>query len=223
MEHLNIETSLGSIAAQIPSASRVFLEHDIDFCCGGNRSLQDACLQQKISPDAIMHEIEDAQFGGDGEGKNWNEEPLESIVEHIINRYHNRLRKELPHINFLAEKVLNAHGERHPEELTNLKSTISRLSEDLIEHMEKEETVLFPWIIDGNARSSGQTVRVLQKEHEAAAVFLERIKELSDRFTTPSDACPTWEAYYANLKQLDEEMRMHIHLENNVLFPRALA
>lgn len=212
--------TVARLAIRVPAASRVFMRHDIDFCCGGNRRLADACAARGLDPEAILDEIR-AEEPDEGDTR-WDEQPVEQLIDHILDTYHAPLRGELPRLGAMARKVLNVHGDKDPERLTALVEVYEGLAAELHPHMMKEENILFPWILSGNGATAGGPIQVMHVEHESAGAALERIRELTDDFTPPPGACNTWRALWLGLEQLDYDLRAHIHLENNILFPRAL-
>ena len=217
---LRPEDSLAALATRIPSASRVFMRHSLDFCCGGRRSVADACAERGLDPRAILDEI--AAAPDDGRAS-WQDRPLAELIDHIIETHHRPLDEELPRLAAMAKKVFAVHADKDPERLAALAAVVQRVADDLAQHMHKEESVLFPWIVNGHGRTAGQPVRVLMSEHDDTAKDLARIRELTDDFVPPRGACATWRALWLGLEALDADLRTHIHLENNVLFPRALA
>jgi regulator of cell morphogenesis and NO signaling len=153
----------------------------------------------------------------------WNEAELDSLIDHILVTYHRPLEEELPRLEFMARKVFRVHGERQPEMLGGILSTLLALKGELESHMSKEEQVLFPMIRQGQGGGAGAPVSVMEHEHESAGKALQRLRELTDGYETPEGACNTWRALWAGLADLETSMHQHIHLENNILFPRALA
>jgi len=217
---LRPEDSLAALAIRIPAASRVFMRHSLDFCCGGRRSVAEACAERGLDPQALLAEI--AAVPDDGQ-TSWQDRPLPELIAHIVETHHRPLDEELPRLAMMAKKVFAVHGDKDPERLAALAAIVTRIGDDLAQHMHKEESVLFPWIVNGHGRTAGQPVRVMMAEHDDHAKDLARIRELTDDFVPPRGACGTWRALWLGLEALDADLRTHIHLENNVLFPRALA
>ena len=214
--------TVARLAVRIPAASRVFQRHDIDFCCGGNRPLEEACVEAGVTASAILDEI--AQESATGPvGVRWDEQPLGDLVEHILEVYHRPLDEELPRLAAMVQKVFDVHGDKDPQRLGALRAVTLGLVAELADHMMKEERILFPWIQSGNGRMAGGPIHVMTMEHDSAAESLRRIRELTDDFVAPPHACNTWRALWLGLQDLDRSLREHIHLENNVLFPRALS
>lgn len=222
MDELRTTSPLGRLASRIPAASRVFMRHDLDFCCGGNRPLDEVCRERGLDAEAILDEIR-AEVASDPGEVRWDDEPLDRLIEHIVVTHHRPLDEELPRLQRMVEKVHAVHGDKDPERLGELLEVYSELHADLVPHMMKEERVLFPWIESGDGRTAGQPIRVMLDEHDTAGALLDRIRTLTDTFHPPAAACATWRALWKGLEALDADLRQHIHLENNILFPRALA
>lgn len=214
--------TVARLAVRLPAASRVFQRHDIDFCCGGNRPLDEACAEAGISAAAVLDEIA-KESEARPDGVRWDERPLGELVEHILAAYHRPLDEELPRLAAMAQKVFDVHGDKDPERLRELRAVTIGLTQELADHMMKEERILFPWIQSGNGRMAGGPINVMNMEHDSAAESLRRIRELTDNFVPPPHACNTWRALWLGLQEFDRSLREHIHLENNVLFPRALS
>jgi regulator of cell morphogenesis and NO signaling len=224
MQQISRTSTLGTVAARFPAAIRVFLEHDIDFCCGGSRTLEEACEEQHLDPEAVAEEIQrsSSTSGAADAAVDWLEEPLDALIDHILLRFHRPLVKDLPTIESLLASVFEAHRDVDEKRLTELVRVFFELKQELTAHMAKEERVLFPWLRSGKGRTATEPIRVMLMEHEHAADKLGRIRELTSGFELPSYACNKVEVLYAALARLDRDLREHIHLENNVLFPRAL-
>ncbi|HKV11720.1 MAG TPA: iron-sulfur cluster repair di-iron protein [Thermoanaerobaculia bacterium] len=227
------ETQVSEIVVHNPAATRVFHRYNIDFCCGGKRPLAEVCTERGLSMDQIRREIE-ATEPQEAEEKNWSEAPLAAIVEHILARYHAPLREELPRLAAMAAKVLSAHGERFPGMIPPVAARLSALKAELESHMVKEERVLFPFVValEQAVTEGGPAPRppfgsvegpitVMEAEHEEAGRLLAEMRSLTRGYELPEGACNTFRALFYGLAQLEKEMHLHIHLENNVLFPRA--
>ena len=217
------DVTIGQIAAEHPLATRVFARYQIDYCCGGGRPLAEVCRTKGLDPARLLTEIQQ-EIVPDADGvDNWNEAPLAALIEHIVNTYHVALNEELPRLEAMARKVVRVHGDKDPERLTELLQVYLALKAELDEHMIKEEQILFPMIRRGLGSSAEGPVAVMLHEHENAGAALARLRELTDDYTVPEGACNTWRALWYGLAALETEMHAHIHLENNILFPRALA
>lgn len=212
--------TLAQIAIDTPAAPGVFLRHGLDFCCRGQRSLAEACSQKGLDPQAVIAELE-AATPRQAEGVSWKDEPLDELVDFIVSRYHASLRRDLPDLIRLAARVEQVHGEKPscPRGLTrHLEETMAAVES----HLSKEEQVLFPLIRAGRGPMALMPVKVMMQEHEDHGESLRRTRELTADLNPPPEACTTWRALYAGLTRLEAELMEHIHLENYVLFPRAL-
>jgi regulator of cell morphogenesis and NO signaling len=216
------DTPVGRLAAEYPLATRVFTRHDIDYCCGGGRPLAEVCAKRGLDTeqliDEIQREIESAPFAPE----RWDTAPLSDVIDHILAAYHRPLSAELPRLESMARKVLSVHGEKDPERLQALLDVYLGLECELIDHMAKEEQILFPMIRRGMGAMADGPVAVMLREHDDAGAALKRLRELTNGYQAPPEACTTWRALYHGLAVLEEDMHQHIHLENNILFPRAL-
>lgn len=216
------ETSLAELALRSTAAGRVFHRYRLDFCCRGGRALADACQEAGLEPLQLADEILAEEAAQPSPTQNWDAQPASAVIEHILTVYHEPLRPELDRLYSLAERVLNAHGAKEPDKLPALLATLGELRQELIDHLAKEEQVLFPWILRGEGRFAGGPISVMLREHHQAAHALETLDKLTDGHQAPAWACPTYRALCLGLAQLDRDLKDHIHLENHVLFPKAL-
>jgi regulator of cell morphogenesis and NO signaling len=214
-------TTLADLAVTHPAAARVFYRHGLDFCCGGRRPLADACAERGLDADALLADI-DAEGTQPGDARRWDCEPLADLIAHIVGTYHRRLRESLPDLVRMADRVEARHGEKATCPV-GLAAHLRTVHESVLDHLEKEEQVLFPLILAGHGRRAVGPVHVMEMEHEEHARNLQTLRRLTDDLRPPAEACTTWRALYLALQQLEEELMVHIHLENNVLFRRALA
>lgn len=220
---LTVDSPVGEIAATYAAATRVFAGHDIDFCCGGRQSLRDAADAQGLDADAILREIEDEIANPETDETAWVDAPLGDLIDHLLAVYHRPLDQEMPRLEQMARKVLEVHGEKDPERFAELLAVYLRLKAELEQHMVKEEQILFPMIAAGHGEMADGPITVMHLEHDSAAAALRRLRELTDGYTAPPEACATWQALWHGLSDLEDSLHRHIHLENNILFPRALA
>lgn len=216
-------TTVGSIATEHPLSTRVFARHGIDFCCGGGRPLADACAAKGLEVDVLIAELEQELAGAPETGVRWDTAPLPDVIQHILTTYHEPLKQEMPRIEAMARKVHLVHGDKDPARLEGILTTFLALQADLDEHMQKEEQILFPMIVSGGGAMAGGPISVMEQEHETAGALLRRLRQLTNDFVPPAIACNTWRALWAGLADLERALHEHIHLENNVLHPRALA
>lgn len=226
--------TVGELAAEDYRKAEVFKKFGIDFCCGGNKLLEKACHDKNIeSQDVItaLNQLNDVQNKSD---MNFNRWELDKLADYIVDKHHSYISKAVPVLNFYLNKVSSVHGDDHPNTL-EIFSHFIQLSGELNLHMLKEEDVLFPFInklveaaktqqvIHAPFGSVEGPIRMMIIEHEAAGNELESIRTLSDFYSPPEDACTTFKVTYAKLKEFEEDLKFHIHLENNILFPKALA
>lgn len=214
--------TLGEIATRHPSATRVFLRHKLDFCCGGKRTLAEACSEAGLEIGAVERELAEVQSRAD-DATGWQDRSLAELADHIEAQYHVTLRRDVPALIQAARKVERVHAQK-PRVPTGLADELTAFWDELQHHMRKEEDILFPLLRRGARGGAIQMpVRVMQHDHEDHALRLARIRELTDSMEPPPGACATWKALYAGLAALEAELMLHIHLENNILFVRALA
>ena len=212
--------TLAELAITRPGATRVFLKHGLDFCCHGRRPFDEACTEKGLDPNAILAEIANEETIAD-EISDLVGRPIDELVDFIESHYHKRLRAELPELIAMAEKVEKVHASKPtcPRDLTGHLRTIYSA---ILDHLEKEEQVLFPMIRSGVRGGAGAPIRVMEQEHEDHGKNLENLRALTYDFIAPPEACATWKALYLRLNRLSDELMEHIHLENNVVFPRVL-
>lgn len=215
-----LEQSLATLACEIPGATRIFHAFNLDFCCGGQQSLREAANRRGIAAQQVAEQLH-ALRGQAGDGEDWRLAPAEQLIAHLLRRYHARHREQLPELIRLASRVEQVHGERDncPNGLTD---QLRDMQQELESHMCKEEHILFPALLDGLGRLAAAPIAVLRMEHDQHGAALQRILELTDQITPPSNACNTWRALYRGLDELRNDLMQHIHLENNVLFASAL-
>jgi regulator of cell morphogenesis and NO signaling len=226
------------LAIEIPNATRTFERLGIDYCCGGSRSLNDACMHAHLALKDVLSELEQGSaFRPESEsnGKNFSGGTLAELVEHIVSTHHGYVKQELPRLQQLLKKVVSVHGPAHPE-LGSIQQVFQAMSAELSSHMMKEEHILFPYIVAlenavGNRRPAprpafgtvSNPVHMMELEHDSAGTALKEIKNLSSNYEPPEGACFSYRTLYTALKDFENDLHQHIHLENNLLFPRAIA
>jgi len=213
-------TPLADIATGHAAASRVFQRFRLDFCCHGRRPLAQACADRGLDPEEVIREILSEELPG-GSEDGWREQPLEQVVIHVVDHYHRRLREELPALVAMARRVETRHGDK-PDCPHGLSRHLETMQHELFRHLDKEERALFPTIVAGQGRLAAVPIRVMEAEHEEHGAALSETRERTQAYTPPEYACPTWRALYLRLREFELELMQHIHLENHVLFPRAL-
>ena len=202
---------LGELALSIPRASALFRKYDMDYCCGGKQTLARAASRKEL--DQLAEQPVD---------KDWRTAPLAEIIDHIIVRYHDRHREQLPELILQATKVERVHADK-PSVPRGLAKYLTMLHEELSSHMMKEEQILFPMIKQGMGSQAMGPISVMESEHDDAGELLEVIKHTTNNVTPPPEACTTWKAMYNGINEMIDDLMEHISLENNVLFPRALS
>ncbi len=230
----NPQTTVREIALEQPAAIRVFEKFGIDYCCGGRKPLAQACAEHALEPAAVLAAICDATQTPVPDTNDWRVASLESLCRHIVSAHHGYVRSEISRFWFLAQKVVSRHGETHPE-LLRIQQLVRELGEDLVQHLGKEEAVLFPYItnLERNLASCGppslgcfgnirNPIHVMMADHDAAGAMMAQIRVLSSDFTAPDGACPTYRGFYQALSEFERDLHQHVHLENNILFPRAI-
>ncbi|MBB6443522.1 iron-sulfur cluster repair di-iron protein [Bacillus benzoevorans] len=221
-------TTVRDIVNQIPKTSDVFKKYRIDFCCGGNTPLDTAVSQSSVSLDVLMHELADVyeKHEQSDDMKVWLNSSSEEIIDHIIHHYHLPLREELNALSPYVTKIARVHGERHPE-LLKVHELFYELKKDLTEHTLKEEAESFPHILtleknpDAENRAEIiEAIKELEKEHDFAGTILKQLRYITADYNLPHDACGTYTLVFRRLEALESDTFMHVHLENNILFPR---
>jgi len=222
------------IAQTQPSSIRVFEQFGIEYCCGGGERLIEACAAKDVDVDAVISALEAALRNENPQVKDWTKESLASLTKHIVATHHAYCKEHLPRLSGQAMKVVKAHGGTNPE-LALIRTRLAELAEELTEHLAVEEIVVFPMIVKLEAKkvstgvdpeesraSVGNPLAVLIQEHDNAGVLLAEIRSLGRDFNAPEYACTTYRAFFEGLKEFEHDLHRHVHLENNILFPRAI-
>jgi len=232
---LTTEKTVRELALENPHATRVFEKLGIDYCCGGNRSLEDACAALSLNADHVWKALESAEPAADsGSSLKWQSMPLADLIDHIVSTHHKYTREEIARLNLLFEKVCRVHGKNHGE-LLQIRETFRGLSAELTMHLQKEEMVLFPYIkrmeeavlqkdpiLPAPFGTVENPVRMMTQEHDSAGEALRHMREASCGYQAPADACVSYQTLYRALEGFEADLHQHIHLENNVLFPGAI-
>jgi len=231
-EGVSLERTVGEVVAEDFARAAVFAEFGIDFCCGGDRPLAQACAEAGVAPDALRKAL--AAVGpadpSRPDPRGWS---LGRLANHIEQVHHAYVRRTLPRLRQWTAKISEVHGRRHPE-LLEIERLVGQLGEELHAHMSDEETRLFPQVatLDARAESGGSDpaaagagvlVEALEDDHERAGDLTRRIRTLANDFVPPADACSTYAATYTLLQEFEADLHRHVHLENNILFPQARA
>jgi regulator of cell morphogenesis and NO signaling len=215
------DRTLGELVTANPAAAKVLHRYRLDFCCGGKQSLTQACASSGLNPETILREI-GALTANEADEVRWADRSIAELVGHILERYHAPLRSELERLVALARQVEHAHADK-PDCPQGLGDLLAEVSEAVESHLAKEEKILFPLILSGRGSMAYMPVQVMVQEHEDHGQNLRRIRELTHDLQLPEHACTSWRELYRSLAALEVELMDHIHLENNILFPRALA
>ncbi len=231
------EKTVRELALESASATRIFEKLGIDYCCGGNKSLEQACRVANLSMDEVIDSLEMADQAARAQQsvRDWQKEPLAELISHIQSTHHKYTREELARIAPLLDKVCSVHGKNHPE-LLQIRSSFQALSAELTMHLMKEEDVLFPYIarmeeaaiqnepvVPSPFGSVQNPVSMMEHEHDSAGNALRAMRQASGGYTLPPDVCVSYHALYQALAEFEADLHQHIHLENNILFPRAVA
>ena len=224
------------VAIEVPQSTRLFETLKIDYCCGGNRSLTEACDSAGLEVDDVITMLENTitQVEAGTNTTDFQRLPLNDLIKHIVHTHHVFTENELVRLDSLTKKVISAHGENHPE-LRTVGELLDRLAADLTPHMFKEEQVLFPYILAlEKAHAENQAapfapfgtvnnpIRRMMLEHDAVGEMLRDLRNITSNYTAPSDGCISYRTLYEAFEAFEKDLHQHIHLENNILFPRAV-
>jgi regulator of cell morphogenesis and NO signaling len=227
--------TIGQIAARDLQKALIFKKHGLDFCCGGKKTLQEACAAKGLDVATIENELQRADTKITTQPLPYDYWDLDFLADFIIQTHHSYVKRTLPEITAYAAKVARVHGNNHPE-LVAIDQLVTAIGAELSSHLMKEEHVLFPYIKEiaiaaRNRRSPGEAgfgsvqhpINIMEMEHETVGAQLEKIRELSNNYALPKDACATYSVLYRLLDEFENDLHIHVHLENNILFPKALA
>ncbi len=231
---MNVKTNLiGEMVAEDFRTAAIFKKYNIDFCCRGGRTIEEACENKSINPDQVYKELENlpSQSGSSIDFKSW---PLDLLTEYVIKKHHLYIEEKTPILLAFLDKLCKVHGEKHPE-LYEINQLFNQTAEELIVHLKKEEYILFPFIKEMvNAKQNGTSidyppfgtvenpVHMMEHEHTAEGDRFAKIAELTNNYTPPTDACNTYRVAYAMLQDFENDLHTHIHIENNILFPKSI-
>ncbi len=224
--------TVGQLVAERPSLAVVLEQLGIDYCCGGKVSLEISCKKKGLNVDEVVEKLLAVEYKQlQQDEPDWNKASLKELTEHIVKTYHQPLREDLPRVQELAKKVARVHGENHPEMLTVLE-IFQRFKAELELHMQKEEMILFP-AINGMESGSGSQfgcgggienpISVMTHEHDAAGEMMTSMRNLTNDYTPPANACNSFRGLLSSLAEIELQMHKHVHKENSILFPRAIA
>ncbi|MCH6265214.1 iron-sulfur cluster repair di-iron protein [Neobacillus citreus] len=216
------------IVNELPKTSDVFKSYRIDFCCGGNIPLSEAAAQGNLNIDSILEDLKAVYEKNESKETDlevWTNSDSNTIIDHVIANYHRATEEEFKMLSPYVTKVSRVHGDNHPE-LLKVYELYHEFKKEMLEHMAKEEEIVFPIIrklADGTIENRDEAINMiveLEKEHDHAGAILKELREITGDFTPPLDACGTYRLVYSRLEELEGLTFMHVHLENNILFPR---
>lgn len=237
MTEISTNEQLGHLAARLPQTRKKMEELGIDYCCGGELTLQQAAERVGLSTEDIIRDLQKTIKSGKDKHqyRNWPSEPLTKLADYIEHTHHPFMKKQLPRLEQLLLKTLNAHKEKHGKMLFSLSETFAALESEIELHLAKEEQILFPFIRQIDSFKQGQQnkpelhcgsvenpISQMEHEHDRAGEALKKMREITSGYKLPLDACNTFKELYYSLQELEADLHEHIHLENNILFPRAV-
>ena len=231
----NNNTTIGEIVAHDFRTAAVFSKHGIDFCCKGQRSIEEVCTKNNLSSSSLTQELNDVMGNKGGESIDYKSWPLDLLADYVEKKHHRYVEEKTPTLIQFLNKLCKVHGATHPE-LFEITSLFTSSAEDLAAHMKKEESILFPFIrkmVEAKAQSRAiaaphfgsveNPVEMMKHEHEVEGDRFRKIVILTDNYTPPADACNTYKVTFAMLQEFEQDLHTHIHIENNIMFPRAIA
>lgn len=224
--NIQLTDRVGDIVTGYPKTAEVFKEYRIDFCCGGNKSLLQVIQDQDIEEEDLLKSLAEATTSANSDSLKWKELSSTELIDYIVRVHHGYLKTALPHLSEYVKKVARVHGPHHPEFL-QVHQWFEALKSDMEHHMEKEEQEAFPAVIafekdptEVNREMLLGILDTLEHEHEGSGDLLKQIREITEDYKLPEDACTTYQLTYLRLEELEADLFQHIHLENNILFNR---
>ncbi len=228
LNQANIEPTIGEIVANDFRAASIFKEAGIDFCCGGNKSLTEACKEKGADEVHLIQQLETLTQTPVTNAMNFKEWNPGFLSDYIVNTHHKFVLKNLPELVFYTQKIADVHGDNHPE-LLEVAGLFAKINEELLQHLKNEEEVLFPAIKEAEKHTSVAVkstivseITRMQGEHEFAGGAMDKINVLTNNYRIPADACNTYRVSLKLLEQFEDDLHIHVHLENNILYPKAL-
>lgn len=228
------DETLGQIAAKDLRKAQVFKKYGLDFCCGGKKTVKEACAEKGLDVTKIEQELQQADRMPSSRPLPYTDWSLDFLADYIVNTHHSYVKKNLPDLKAYADKVMRVHGNAHPE-LLRVNQLVNEVYNELMAHLVKEERVLFPYVKELVAAQSNTAslhaahfgtvqnpINMMEMEHEVVGKCLAEIREITNDFTLPGDACASYSLLYRMLDEFEEDLHLHVHLENNILFPQAI-
>lgn len=232
--HKNTQKQIGQFVAEDYRTAAIFSKYKIDFCCNGNRTIEEACAKKDINPNALLDELNTILSINSDQSIDFKSWPLDLLVDYIVKKHHRYVEEKIPVIRQFLDKLSLVHGERHPELIT-INELFKASAGELASHMKKEELILFPFIkklVTAKHKhevapspqfgSVESPIAMMKQEHDNEGERFRQIATLSNNYTPPSEACSTYKVTYAMLYEFEKDLHLHIHLENNILFPEAI-
>ncbi len=227
-------TTIAEIVAEDYRKAEVFKKFGLDFCCGGKKSVEKACSDKKIDAHALITALEEVDIQENDHNMDYNAMKLDELVDHIVTTHHDYVKESLPLIAEFSAKVARVHGNANPE-VVEIFNEFTALEQELGQHMHKEEIVLFPFIKQlASSKNNNEPappppfgtinnpITMMEQEHDIAGNTMTSINKLSNNYTPPEHACNTYRVLYAKLEEFENNLHQHVHLENNILFPKAI-
>lgn len=232
MENMfSLNQKIGVIVVKFPRAMEILKKYKIDFCCGGDRTLEEAVKEQKLNGQEIISEINEdynKYVTQETKDRDWTTESYSKLIEHVVNTHHAYLNETLPRLSELTTKILRVHGANHSE-LAKVHKLLHSLKMELEQHLIKEEEIVFPPVVEYENTGNKETLKnavekiiELEEEHEGAGSILKELREITGNYAVPEDACNSYRMTYKLLEDVEDDTFRHIHLENNIMFPRLM-
>ncbi len=223
------EETMGELAVKDLRKAEIFKKYGLDFCCGGKKTVKEACAEKGLDVTQVEQELQKTDKAPVTRGVPYDDWNLDFLADYIVNTHHSYVKKNLPDISTFAKKIMEVHGERHPE-LIEVNELVQAVAKDLTEHMVDEETILFPYVkelvkADKNTVLSKEkigTIAEMEAEHDAVGRMMERLREVTRNYTLPANACASYTLIFKLLQEFEDDLHLHIHLENNILFPKMI-
>lgn len=231
--NISKDSIIGDLVAHDYRAAAVFKKNKIDFCCNGNRSIEDACDKKGLNADQLVKDLQEVSVAKGDSQIDYTSWPLDLLADYVEKKHHRYVREKAQEIMPFLTKIVRVHGDRHPE-LHEVLDLFTASVEDLLEHMDKEEGILFPHIrnmVDAKSKGSSVSapfgtvqnpIKVMMAEHDNEGERFRKIADLTDNYTVPADGCTTYRVTFSMLSEYEDDLHLHIHLENNILFPKSI-
>jgi len=230
----DLKKQIGQFVADDFRTAAVFNKYGIDFCCKGHKTIETVCDQKGIKSDSLLEELQDVLKNSPDPSVDYKTWPLDLLAEYIEKKHHRYVEEKIPVLRQFLGKLCHVHGERHPE-LFEVNQLFNASANELVSHMKKEELILFPYVkkmvkakLENESLSAPpfgtvkNPITMMMQEHDNEGERFEKIAKLTDNYSTPADGCTTYRVTYAMLNEFEQDLHVHIHLENNILFPKAM-